>query len=62
MISSYRKDMWGKWTVPPERRTGKVVAVQIPDKSHNWEQQEFQPAPDQFPVLDHVTPTPHNRM
>jgi hypothetical protein len=30
MISSYRKDMWGKWTVPPERRTGKVEQTQIP--------------------------------
>lgn len=33
--------------------------VQNPDKTHNWEWQEFELAPDQIPVLEHVTMTPH---
>jgi hypothetical protein len=57
------RGMWGgllvgQWTLPPDRRTGEVVAkVQNPEL---WiENGRRSLAPDQIPVLEHMTSTPH---
>jgi len=51
--------LWGKWTVPPDRRTGQFEAGSKPQEISEWRTTGKEPVPCQaLPVLEHLTMIP----